>query len=146
MKTCTICFGFSLIVLIGGCQKPGGISDDGAAVKKIKTAAQLKDMMTADDVMVVHALPADHYAKAHVPGAANIDYEKMTPEMLPKDKNHKLVFYCTGGMCPVGRRAAEKAAGWGYTQVWRYSGGIKNWKDSGMDVATGPEPGGPPAG
>ena len=129
---------FCLFGLVAGCQQGGGISQNGAAVKTVASAADLKAKMDAGDVTVVHALNAEHYARGHVPGAVNIDYEKMTPKMLPSRKDHALVFYCAGPGCPVSDMAAHKAARWGYTNVWVYKGGIKGWRAAGMKVATGP--------
>jgi len=33
--------------------------------------------------------------------------------------------------------AANKAAQWGYLNVWVYEGGMKDWQSSGMPVAKG---------
>lgn len=130
---------FCLTLFAWGCQQPGGISQGGGSYEKIKTAAEMKSRMDADEnLMVIHAVDADHYAAGHIPGAVNINYEKMTPEMLPPDKDRPLVFYCVSQWCPVSRSAAGKAASWGYTNVWAYVGGIKDWKKAGMKVATGP--------
>jgi rhodanese-related sulfurtransferase len=107
------------------------------SVKRVSSAQDLKAQIDAGQVHVVHALSAEHYVKGHIPGAANIDYEKMKPDMLPADKNAPLVFYCSGPMCPVSKMAANKAAQWGYTNVSVYEGGMKDWQSSGMPVSTG---------
>lgn len=107
-------------------------------IRKIESAAALKQTMTEPGVTVVHALDVEHFQKGHVPGAVNVDYEKMTVEMLPANKAAPLVFYCAGPGCPVSKMAARKAASWGYEDVWVFEGGIKEWKAAGMDVATGP--------
>ncbi len=120
-----------IIPLLAGC------APRAANVAEIKSAQDMKTKMDVGGVRVIHALDAEHYAKGHIPGAENIDYEKMKPEMLPAQKDQPLIFYCTGGMCPVGRMAANKAASWGYTHVSVYEGGLKNWQSSGMTVATG---------
>ncbi|MBI5765074.1 MAG: rhodanese-like domain-containing protein [Planctomycetes bacterium] len=120
-----------IVPLLAGC------APRAANVTEIKNAQDMKTKMDAGNIRVIHALDAEHYAKGHIPGAENIDYEKMKPEMLPAQKDQPLIFYCTGGMCPVGRMAANKAASWGYTHVSVYEGGLKNWQSSGMTVATG---------
>ena len=107
------------------------------SVQEIKSAQELKGKMEAREVRVIHSLDATNYAKGHIPGAENIDYEKMTQQMLPQKKDEPMVFYCAGGMCPVGKMAANKAAKWGYTKVWVYEGGMKDWQNSGMTVAKG---------
>lgn len=136
MQKVTRIVGLCLVATIGltGCA-----AQDGPPITEVKSAAALQEQMTAG-VMVIHALDAEHYAKGHVPGAINIDYEKMTPEMLPAEKNKSMVFYCAGGMCPVGRMAANKARSWGYTNVSVYEGGIKDWRAAGMKVEAGSEP------
>lgn len=129
---------FAFGVATGGC---GDKTGSGANVQEIRTAQELKAKMDGDHVMVVHSLNAENYSKGHVPGATNIDYEAMKPDMLPSNKEQPMVFYCAGAMCPVGERAAEKAASWGYKKVWVYKGGMSDWKSSGMPVETGPAAG-----
>jgi rhodanese-related sulfurtransferase len=114
-----------------------GCAGQGSAVRQIGSAQDLKARMDGGQIVVIHALDRAHYEKGHIPGAVNVDYERMQPEMLPAGKDQALVFYCAGGMCPVGRMAANKAAGWGYSNVWVYEGGIKDWEKSGMTVARG---------
>lgn len=133
MKSCLKMVASAATLLLWGCSQSPGIS-----VGTIKTAAELKTKMEeTPNLKVVHALDAENYAEGHVPGAINIDYEKMLPDMLPKDKSRPMVFYCTGGMCPVGKMAADKAASWGYTRVWVYKGGLQDWKSAGMKLAKG---------
>jgi rhodanese-related sulfurtransferase len=111
---------------VGGCARPAGV------VNEVKTAKELKVMMASKDVLLIHAFDAEDYARRHLPGAVNVDYEKMEPSMLPADKDKAMVFYCTGGMCPVGRLAASKAAEWGYRNAWVYSGGMSDWQGAGL--------------
>lgn len=124
-----VCVGCLLV----GCAQGGGISQQGGkgACGEIKTAQELKAKLASGDVLLVHAFDAENYAEGHIPGAVNIDCEKMKPGMLPKDKGKHLVFYCVGGMCPVGRIAAQRAAEWGYANAWVYSGGMTDWRGAG---------------
>jgi len=123
-----------LVAMSAGCVGAGG---KGVVVGKIETAADLKAKMDAKGVTVVDALDDAHYKEGHIPGARHCDYEKMSADQLPADKNAPIVFYCAGGMCPVSKYAADKAVKYGYTQVSVYEGGIKGWKAAGMPVATG---------
>ena len=127
-----------LACVLVGCANDQSVSNSAPAAKieKIGSAEELKTVVDGDAV-VIHALDREHYAKGHVPGAVNVDYEKMTAEMLPADKATPLVFYCAGGGCPVSKMAANKAAKWGYKKVSVFEGGIKAWQSAGMAVATG---------
>lgn len=119
-----------------GCANQEGT---GIQVGRIDSAAQLKAKMDAGNLLVIHALNAEHFAKGHIPGAKNIDIQDMTASKLPADKSQPMVFYCGSVHCPVGHDAASKAASWGYNHVWYYAGGIADWRASGMEVATGSE-------
>lgn len=127
-----------LTFVIGGCAGTGSNAERGVAIHSIESAEELKRKMDAGGITVVHALDRAHFEGGHIPGARNVDYEKMTADMLPADKNAPIAFYCAGGGCPVSGWAAAKAVRFGYTDVWLYKGGIKQWRAAGMKVASGP--------
>ena len=112
-------------------------SADAPRISQVESPQALKNLMAHCDVEVIHALDHDHFVKGHVPGAVNVDYEKMTESMLPADKEKPVVFYCAGGGCPVSRMAANKAIRWGHQHVSVFEGGIKAWQSAGMTVKTG---------
>lgn len=129
-----------LISMLCSCSDNVTVVETGkpaAPIKKVDSAQALKEKMASSDVVVIHALDAENFKKAHVPGATNVDYEQMTVEMLPADKSRPVIFYCAGPGCPVSKMAARKAASWGYEEVWVFEGGIKEWKAAGMEVASG---------
>jgi len=51
---------------------------------------------------------------------------------LPDDKNAKIVVYCMMG--PMGRIAAEKLVGMGYSQVIHLQGGMMAWEKIGKSL------------
>lgn len=125
------------VILFAALWLAGGCAAYDVRVEKIKSATELKARMDKGNVQVIHALDAENYRKGHIPGAANIDYEKMTPQMLPATKESPLIFYCASPFCPVSRMAANKATSWGYSHVAVYEGGMSDWRSSGMPVDTG---------
>ncbi len=126
-----------LMATIAGCQQRNEGVRQTSRVNDVKTASEVKTLMESQRVVVIHTLDAENYRAGHIPGAIHVEYEKMSADQLPADKSTPLVFYCSGGMCPVGKMAAQKAAGWGYTAVYEYSGGMKDWRASGSTVAKG---------
>lgn len=52
--------------------------------------------------------------------------------LLPEDKDAKMVVYCLMG--PMGHFASEKLAGMGYTQVIHLEGGMRAWQNSGKKL------------
>ncbi|MFQ5423088.1 MAG: rhodanese-like domain-containing protein [Phycisphaerae bacterium] len=143
MKSRLFVPGLGLVVLFAGCANDASVrtsSSENAAIHRIKSAKELKARLDAHEVTAVHSLDRAHYQRGHIPGALHVDYERMEPGALPADKKAPLVFYCAGGGCPVSGMAARKAVEFGYTNVWVYEGGIKEWRAAGLKLATGSHP------
>jgi rhodanese-related sulfurtransferase len=62
----------------------------------------------------------------------NAELEKKVPLMFPK--NREIVVYCASYDCTASDKAAEILRGLGYTNVWVYKGGLKEWKEAGLPV------------
>jgi thiosulfate/3-mercaptopyruvate sulfurtransferase len=95
-------------------------------------------------MLIVDTMPyEDSYKKAHLPGA--VQFEFPIPEvkeldaatkarfekLLGPDKDKTLVFYCGFVKCTRSDNGALWARKLGYTDVYRYPGGIKAWKEAG---------------
>ncbi len=100
---------------------------------KMMTAEELKDkLQAAPQVHVVDVNGDARWAKGRVPGAKHILRENLSEQTLPKDKNAMLVFYCGSSKCMASHKAANIAAGLGYTNVWVMGDGIKGWESKGF--------------
>jgi len=53
-------------------------------------------------------------------------------EKLPRQKDAKIVVYCKTG--PMGEIAAEKLVRMGYTRVFHFQGGMREWERSGRQL------------
>lgn len=95
---------------------------------------------------LIHVLPEEHFACAHLPGAINACvYETIFPskvaELIP-DKNAPLIVYGAGGDSLDATTAAEKLTKAGYTDVAAFTGGIAEWKQNNLPLeGTHAEPG-----
>ncbi|MGF1690168.1 rhodanese-like domain-containing protein [Photobacterium kagoshimensis] len=106
------------------------------------------------DVMIVDAMPfKDSYKKEHIPSAKQFEFpipnmpewdsaltdqksvEDFT-QLLGEDKDKTLVFYCGFVKCSRSHNAAAWAVKLGYTNVYRYPGGIFAWKGAGFKTAS----------
>nr|WP_245168199.1 rhodanese-like domain-containing protein [Desulfobaculum xiamenense] len=117
----------------------------------VMTTTELKAALEADkNILVIDTMPyKDSYAKGHVPGAAQFlfpiedmnewnaeatdgktmaDYEAL----LGPDKNRTIVVYCGFVKCTRSHNGAAWAKKLGYTNVYRYPGGIFAWKGAGF--------------
>ena len=89
-----------------------------------------------DDLIILEALPAEYYRKAHLPGAVNLPHDRvdeLAPSLLP-DHSQRIVVYCSNAACPNSAVAADRLTELGYTDVRRYEEGKQDWIDAGLPV------------
>ncbi|MGS2807148.1 rhodanese-like domain-containing protein [Nocardia sp. MW-W600-9] len=102
------------------------------------TRDELAAEIAANTVTVLDALPADYYAKAHLPGALNLVEDEVAaraPELLP-DRDAAIVTYCSNPACGNSQAVASKLEALGYTNVRKYREGIQDWSDAGLTIET----------
>ncbi len=96
------------------------------------------------DVMIIDSRPKQpRYDVGHIPTAVSLpdsQFDKMASEVLPTDKNTKLIFYCGGTHCPLSHQSAWKAEALGYTNIAVYSAGDPEWVERGYLVWTADGP------
>lgn len=115
----------------------------------------LKTLIEQDtDVTIVDAMPFKaSYKKEHIPSAKQFEFpvpnmpewdsaltDKQSVEdftqLLGENKNKTLVFYCGFVKCGRSHNAASWAVKLGYTNVYRYPGGIFAWKGAGFKTSS----------
>jgi rhodanese-related sulfurtransferase len=107
-------------------------------VEKV-TREELRGLVEAGEVTLVHALPEPYFRKEHIPGALQLDHDRvdeLAPERLP-DKAAPIVTYCASLSCPNSEIAANRLVALGYTHVRQYAGGIADWIEAGLPVERG---------
>jgi rhodanese-related sulfurtransferase len=104
-------------------------------VEEIKTSELQKLVKDNAPVFLVDSRPTARYDQAHLPGAHSIPLpvlEKKQAEVLPKDKNLMLVFYCGGITCPLSPSSADIAKKLGYVNVRVYNEGEPAWSKANL--------------
>ncbi|REF36589.1 rhodanese-like domain-containing protein [Thermasporomyces composti] len=97
---------------------------------------ELQAAITAGTVIVVDTLPAEYYAKQHLPGAINLveaDVATRAAELLP-DRAAAIVTYCANAACGNSQAVATKLEQLGYRNVRKYREGIQDWVAAGLPV------------
>jgi rhodanese-related sulfurtransferase len=113
----------------------------------VMTTDELKKILdSGENVLIVDTMPyEDSYKKQHVPKAQQFLFpiEEMTEwktdatggkteddfvKLLGADKSKKIVFYCGFVKCTRSHNGAMWAKKLGYTNVFRYPGGIFAWQ------------------
>ena len=79
---------------------------------------------------------ADYKKDVNIPGSQWVPEESITKELAASKakKDEFIVVYCGGGQCVASKKAAEKLVSYGYTSVFTYEGGLKDWTDGGLPV------------
>jgi rhodanese-related sulfurtransferase len=125
--------------------------DATAAGYDLITTTELKKMIDeGKDMVIVDTMPyEDSYKKEHVPGALQFLFpipdmkewdDKETAgktqadfeALLGPDKNKTIVIYCGFVKCTRSHNGAVWAKKLGYTNVYRFPGGIFAWKGAGF--------------
>lgn len=81
--------------------------------------------------LIIDARPKiKKYDKGHIPGAISIPLTQFDKKvnLLPKDKNALIVYYCGGLKCPLSHKSAFKAEKLGYKNIKVLATGYPSWK------------------
>ena len=95
------------------------------------------EQIPADDwknMLMIDARDAGQFAKAHIPGAINMDWRQVLARRddIPKDK--AVLIYCNTGSLSAQAGFALRVAGWENVRILQ--GGMEEWKvKGGFDAA-----------
>jgi TolB-like protein/class 3 adenylate cyclase/rhodanese-related sulfurtransferase len=106
---------------------------DGATHIDVATAKEFAD----EGVVFIDVRDHGSFARGHIPGAHHLDLNlDFTQDNLSQllGGDDPVVMYCWGPECTWSAYAAAKAVTWGFTRVYRFSGGFPAWKGAGHQV------------
>ena len=119
---------------------PGFLSLVNEAKQKIKecSVADVKAKLErGEQFQFIDVREDEEFSKDHAAGARHIGrgvLERDVEQMIP-DKNAEIVLYCGGGFRSA--LAAESLGKMGYRKVLSMDGGIRAWREAGLDVEKG---------
>lgn len=102
---------------------------------------ELQDKLERNrELSLVEVLGSEEYDDFHLPRALNVplgeDFETTVQQALP-DKDAEIVVYCWDENCEASSKAARKMDELGYSRVYDYEAGKKDWKEAGLPTETG---------
>jgi rhodanese-related sulfurtransferase len=95
-----------------------------------------RSMAQGQVITIVDVNSRQSWAKAHVPGAINLNATSYSEGELPADKHTDLVFYCSNPMCRKAPLAARRAKSMGYENVRVMAAGISGWLAAQLPTAS----------
>lgn len=104
---------------------------------KSVSPAELHQLVQDNRVTAIDVNSPQSWARAHVPGALNLDPAGYDEKSLPADKDALLVFYCSNPLCRKAPNAARRAKKMGYRNVHVMSAGISGWLDAKLPTESG---------
>ncbi len=103
-------------------------------------AEEVVNMILANPgLIVIDSRKRSEYLKGHIEGAINILNTELLPESLQSVSSNKsaaLLFYCNGIRCLRSADSVKKAVSWGYTKIFWFRGGWKEWKAKRLPVVS----------
>ncbi|MHC2071159.1 rhodanese-like domain-containing protein [Bremerella sp. T1] len=108
---------------------------------KTLSADELKTRQNKGErLTLINTLDEEHFEKTQIPGSLNIplqkdDFEKRVEQAIG-GKNQPVVVYCANAECPSSDKAAKRLEDAGFTAVYDFEGGAKEWQEEGGQLAT----------
>ncbi|MFH1328064.1 MAG: rhodanese-like domain-containing protein [Candidatus Bathyarchaeota archaeon] len=97
------------------------------------SAKELKSKMeTNEEFTLGDAREEQTYKILHIKGAISLPLSAIekAEELFRKDA--KIIVYCGSYECPASDKASKRLVEMGFTNIARYAGGIKEWKELGF--------------
>jgi len=111
-------------------------SDEEEVPYKEISAEQLLDLQRNDkSIVVIDSRGEKHFDGEVIKGAQHLSVKDTNFGTLSKilpSKEAGIVFYCSNTACNASALSAYKAAASGYKKLYKYPGGIEEWKTKGL--------------
>jgi rhodanese-related sulfurtransferase len=94
------------------------------------------ELIQSGAVVVLEALPQDHFDLERLPGAQSLPLEGLAEcvSALVSDKSSPVVTYCSNSPCSNSKVAASALRSARYANVRVFEGGKQEWIDAGLPV------------
>ena len=142
MKTIAACRALRHAALALAClTATAAWADKAAAIDEMEAYLEFVDygggVMFAEQIpredwqkfLVIDARDAGQFAKAHIPGAVNMDWRQVLAKRNDIPKDRPVLIYCNTGSLSAQAGFALRVAGWDNVRILQ--GGMEEWKTKG---------------
>jgi rhodanese-related sulfurtransferase len=108
---------------------------------KTVTTNQVETLLAVPHMVVIDVVDPELFKRAHIPGSRNAPVREADflsrVGSLVKGRDTTIVVYAPTAGARVLRTAAKALSRAGYTEVFAYEGGLRDWIAAGKDVERG---------
>ena len=84
-----------------------------------------------EDFVLINVLPKRHFNEQHIRTSVNVPHDQddfaEKVETIAGHKGRRIVVYCASFECDASPKAAKKLEDAGFSQVYDYEGGTRDW-------------------
>ena len=104
----------------------------------VLSVEQLKEKLAHDErIVLLDVRGDDAYNNEHIPGAKSAPVGALNERIgCCTVKGAEIITYCGSESCTASTEAAKRLENLGYFNVSRFSGGIRSWKEAGLDTVS----------
>jgi rhodanese-related sulfurtransferase len=132
-----IIMGLSLLLVASTCVAGGGGEMQVTRQHEIQlnpiSMREAETLVGKEGVYFFDVNTLEIWADGYIPGAIFFNVHKWK-DLLPKDKDTVMVFYCANPLCTSSNMAARAVMKLGYSGVRHMADGIFGWRTSGRRV------------
>lgn len=91
-------------------------------------------LLDEEDAQLVDVRGSEHYGRAHIPGSLNVPLVHLVEGLDQIDPTRPVVVYCFDAHSDLSARWGARARELGVSIMYRYAGGISDWRAAGLPV------------
>ena len=93
-----------------------------------------KKLDSHPDMILINVLNQETYVDCHITGSINIPLNQLLETVASWDKDKEIIVYCAQTSCDVSEQAYNLLVEMGFTHIFKYQGGMKDWFKKGYDT------------
>jgi rhodanese-related sulfurtransferase len=100
-------------------------------MKKLSTEELIEMQERQEQFTLINVLPADQFSQTEIPGSENISLHEADfatrVQRATGGKDRTVIVYCGNEQCTASTEAAARLAAAGFSKVYDYKGGAREW-------------------
>lgn len=108
------------------------LNQDIGPIKHITAQELYSKMQAQPDLLVINVLTQNWYQDCHIAASENAPLKELIYLAKNWDHNQEIVVYCALDECDASEKAYVLLTVMGFTNIYEYSGGIKEWFNLGL--------------